>query len=209
MNLFGFILDLERIKNTKLLGVHLNENLLSDEHFKNLASSCYATLASLRKIKHFTPYKLRKHLAESLILSRLDYCDIVMFPLPQHLLKRLQRIQFAAASFVTGRYVNSFESLLKLDWLPARQRRDQHLLKTAHKALYGHNWPQTLRLEKVKHTRLLRSNSTVNLVVPHVSNTFQDTAARIFNTLPSGTKSCVDSKSFSKQAFTFLKSRLS
>ena len=132
-----------------------------------------------------------------------------MFPLPQHLLKRLQRIQFAAASFVTGRYVNSFESLLKLGWLPVRERRDWHLLKTAHKALYSHNWPQTLRLEKVKHTRLLRSNSTVNLVVPRVSNTFQDTAARIFNTLPSGTKSCVDSKSFSKQAFTFLKSRLS
>ena len=100
--------DLERVKNTKLLGVHLNENILWDENVKNLASSCYTTLASLRKIKHFTPYKLRKHLAESLILSRLDYCDIVMFPLPQHLLKRLQRIQFAAASFVTGRYVNSF-----------------------------------------------------------------------------------------------------
>jgi len=49
---------------------------------------------------------------------------------------------------------------------------------TAHKALYSHNWPQTLRLEKVKHKRLLRSNSTVNLVVPRVSNTFQDTAAR-------------------------------
>ena len=130
-------------------------------------------------------------------------------PLPQHLLKRLQRIQFAAASFVTGRYVNSFESLLKLGWLPVRERRDQHLLKMAHKALYSHNWPQTLGLEKVKHTRLLRSNSTVNLVVSHVSNTFRDTTARIFKTLPSGTKSCVDSKSFSKQAFTFVKSRLS
>ena len=123
-----------------------------------------------------------------------------MFPLPQHLLKRLQRIQFAAASFVTGRYVNSFESLLKLGWLPVRERRDWHLLKTAHKALYSLNWPQTLILKKVKHTRLLRSNGTVNLA---------DTAARNVNTLPSGTKSCVDSKSFSKQAFTFLKSCLS
>ena len=111
------------------------------------------------------------------------FCDIVMFPLPQHLLKRLQRIQFAAASFATGRYVNSFQSLLKLGWLLVRERRDWHLLKTAHKALYSHNWPQTLRLEKVKHTRLLRSNSTVNLVVPPVSNTFQDTAALIFTTL--------------------------
>ena len=201
--------DLERFKNTKLLGVYLNKNLLWDEHVKNLASSCYTTLASLRKIKHFTPYKLQKHLAESLILSRLDYCDIVMFPLPQHLLKRLQRIQFAAASFATGRYVNSFESLLKLGWLPVRECQDWHLLKMAHKALYNYNWPQTLRLEKVKHTQLLRSNSTVNLVVLRVSNTFQDTAAWIFNTQPSGTKLCVDSKSFSKQAFTFLKSHLS
>ena len=49
----------------------------------------------------------------------------------------------------------------------------------------------------------------VNLMVPRVSNTFQDTAARIFNTLPSGITWCVDSKLFSKQAFTFLKSRLS
>ena len=111
--------DFERVKNTKLLSVHLNENLLWDEHVKNLISSCYTTLASLRKIKHFTPFKLRKHLAESLIPSRLDYCGIVMFPLPQHLLKRLQRIQFAAASFVIGRYVNSFKSLLKLGWLRA------------------------------------------------------------------------------------------
>ena len=82
MDLFGFILDLERVKNTKVLGVHLNENLLSDEHAKNLASSCYTTLASFRKIKHFTPYKLRKHLPEILILSRLDYCDTVMFHFP-------------------------------------------------------------------------------------------------------------------------------
>ena len=33
--------DLERVKNTKLLGIHLNENLLWDEHAENLASSCY------------------------------------------------------------------------------------------------------------------------------------------------------------------------
>ena len=73
--------DLERVKNTKLLGVHLKEKLLWDENVKNLASSCNTTLASLRKIKHPTPYKLQKHFVESPILSRLDYCDIVLFPL--------------------------------------------------------------------------------------------------------------------------------
>ena len=109
--------DLERVKNTKLLGVHLDENLLWDEHVWNLASSCYSTLARLKKIKHFTSYKLRKHLA--------------------------------------------------------------------------------------RHTRLPKSNSTVNLVVPHVSNTFQDTAARIFNTLPSGTKSLWTANNFQNRPLRF------
>jgi hypothetical protein len=98
---------LERVKSTKLLGAHLKENLKWDVHVKHLASTCYGTLANLRKIKNFTTFTLRKHLAESLINSRLDFSDIVFYPLTEHLLKRLQRIQYSAASFVTGRYVNT------------------------------------------------------------------------------------------------------
>jgi hypothetical protein len=81
---------------------------------------------------NFTTFTLRKHLAESLIISRLDFSDIVFYPLTEHLLNRLQRIQYSAASFVTGRYVNSIESILKLGWLPTRERRDWHILKAAH-----------------------------------------------------------------------------
>ena len=72
--------DLERVKNTKLL----DENLLWDEHAENLASSCYTTLASLRKIKHFTPYKLRKHLVKSFVLSKLDYSPTLPEKTPAH-----------------------------------------------------------------------------------------------------------------------------
>ena len=34
--------DLERVKNTKLLGVHLDENLLWDEHVKNIIMLYYS-----------------------------------------------------------------------------------------------------------------------------------------------------------------------
>ena len=54
----------------------------------------------LRKLKYLAKYELRKQLAETLILSKLDYADLVFYPLPQFLLRRLQRVQFAAASFV-------------------------------------------------------------------------------------------------------------
>ena len=53
-----------------------------------------------RKLKNFSGYRLRKHLVESLVLSKLDYCDTVYYPLPEFQLKRLQRVQLVAASFV-------------------------------------------------------------------------------------------------------------
>ena len=87
-------------------------------------------------MKHFTDFNLRKRLAELLVLSRLDYCDSVFSPLPQYLLKRLQNIEFAAASFVYGRSVNGIGDILKLNWLPVRERRDFNLLKLTFKALY-------------------------------------------------------------------------
>ena len=61
--------------------------------------------------------KARKHLVETLILSKISYCDIVFYPLPKFLLARLQRLQFAMASFVTCKYVNSISTILDLGWL--------------------------------------------------------------------------------------------
>ena len=56
-------------------------------------SSCYATLALIRKLKHLTPFPVRKQLAECLILSKIDYNDIVSHPIPEYLLRRLQHVQ--------------------------------------------------------------------------------------------------------------------
>ena len=120
---------LERIKSCKLLGVHINELLKWDDHIKHTVSGCYATLSILRKLKYLAKYELRKQLAETLIFSKLDYADLVFHPLPQFLLRRLQRVQFAAASFVLGHYVKNFREVLKIGWLPINERRDLNLLK--------------------------------------------------------------------------------
>ena len=81
---------LERIKSCKLLGVHMNEHLKWDDHIKHTVSGCYATLSILRKLKCLAKYGLGKQLAETLILSKLDYADLVIYPLPQFLLRRVQ-----------------------------------------------------------------------------------------------------------------------
>ena len=70
------------------------------------------------------------------ILATLSFC-----PLTERLTNRLQRVQYHAASFVTDKSVNSVDSIFKLGWPPMRERRDWHLLKTVHKALYSNTWP--------------------------------------------------------------------
>ena len=85
---------LKRAHSIKLHGVHMTDTLKWDDHVSHLASSCYGVLAALRKIKNFTNYHLRKHLVECLVLSRLDFNDIIFYSITDCLLKRLQRIQF-------------------------------------------------------------------------------------------------------------------
>ena len=90
---------------------------------------------------------------EALLVIYMLFNDIIFYPITDCLLKRLQRIQFAAASFVFGRYVNNIDSILKLGWLPMKERREWHVLKAAHEAIYSHYWPRNLQLEQVRHAR--------------------------------------------------------
>ena len=146
---------------------------------------------------------LENILVECPLLSRLDFNDIIFHPITDWV--RLQHIQFVAASFVFGCNVNNSDSLLKLGWLPMKEVREWHVLKAAHKAIYSHDWPRNLQLEQVKHARNLRSSSTINLVIPHASDTFQYSAAAFFNSLPSNVKCCDNFKSFSKQTLCILR----
>jgi len=197
--------NLEREAVSTLLGVHLDSNLKWDSHINNLLKSCYGTLRTLRKLKNFTDFKLRKYLVETLILSKVNYCDTVFYPLPKFLLSRLQRLQFAMASFVTSKYVNNISTILDLQWLPIAELRDYSLLKLTFKALYSTSWPSYLNLETVKIVRHLRSNSATRLVVPFTSGTFQHSAAILFNSLPAHVRNCSDFRPFCTLCKNFLK----
>jgi len=98
---------IERVKEFKLLGLTFSEDMKWNSHIKQATSKAYGTLKTLSKIKRFVPYHLRKQLAESLVLSRLDYGNALLQNAPKYLHQQLQRIQNATASFVRGRYSSS------------------------------------------------------------------------------------------------------
>ena len=68
---------LDRVTNSRILGVEFDENLNWQNHVTKAIKTCYSTLASLRKMKRLTDFKLRKQLSEQLVLSKLSYCDTV------------------------------------------------------------------------------------------------------------------------------------
>ena len=98
-------------------------------------------------------------------MSKLDYANLVFYPLPQFLLRRLQRVQFAAASFVLGHYVKNFRDVLKIGWLPINERRDLNLLKSCFKALHNtETWPDYLKIIKQECRKEMRSSNSIKLV---------------------------------------------
>ena len=61
----------------KLLGVTFDCNLTWNEQINIITKSSYCVLRVLKTFKRFTPFTTRKCLAESLVLSRTNYCNVV------------------------------------------------------------------------------------------------------------------------------------
>ncbi|XP_074638907.1 uncharacterized protein LOC141897282 [Acropora palmata] len=96
--------SLERMTSTKLLGVHMQDHLTWNIHINELVTSSYGALAVLKKLRNLASFRVKKQLAESLILSKLDYASTVFYALPECQQKRLQKVQNVCAGYVLGRY---------------------------------------------------------------------------------------------------------
>ena len=182
---------MERVSTAKLLGTELHQSLKWNHDINAKISSCYATLSVLRKLKNSAPFHVKKQLAESLILSKLDYNDIVRYPTHDYLIKCLQRVQLAAAGFVCKKFAD-LHDILKLKWLPIAERQEYHLAKSVEQ------WPEHLRLEQYVPSRTLRSSSEFKLTLSSVPGTYNYNASWVFNTLPTTVRSCRDINQFNR-----------
>ena len=194
--------QIEREKSVKLLGVKIDEHLTWQNQLNDVISSCYGSLSTLRKLKNFTTFTLRKQLVDAIIFSKIDYNDFI-YSLTVTQQKKLQRLQLAACSFVYGRYC-TITDVLNLKWLPVKERRNMHLLRITHKAINNATWPSTCQLMLQNPTRALRTSNETRLKPTNDIGTFQDSASKIFNTLPTTLKSDSNYKSFCRKTKAYL-----
>ena len=83
------------------IGVIFDNTLCLNDHITKVCQTCHYWLKNIRRIRRCLSVTATQLLVQVLVLSRLDYCNALYVGLPQQRLGRLQRIQNAAARFIT------------------------------------------------------------------------------------------------------------
>ncbi|KAF4092430.1 hypothetical protein AMELA_G00020950 [Ameiurus melas] len=82
------------------LGVILDDDLIFTVHISATAVSCSFILYNIKKIRPNITEQATQLLVQALVISKLDYCNSLLYGLPARSIKPLQMIQIAAAFLV-------------------------------------------------------------------------------------------------------------
>ena len=110
-------------KSARNLGVIFDKNYTCS-HISVVCSSCFYHMRDLRHIRRHLELDSAKLLATSLVSSRLDYCNSLLYGIADIDVTRLQRVQNQLAHLVTKSppFTRSIPLLCYLQWLPVRFR---------------------------------------------------------------------------------------
>ena len=112
----------------KNLGFTLDCHLTMNAHVSNIARTCYFELRRLAYIRRFLTSTATATLVSAFVLSRIDYCNSLLFGSTLDVTSHLQRIQNYAARVILRLPMSSRITihLKSLHWLPVIVR--QHLV---------------------------------------------------------------------------------
>ena len=106
------------------LGVIIDDRMSFDKHVSSVCQSCHYHMKALRQIRHSLSFETASAVARSIVISRLDYCNSVLYGTSRKNLKKLQNIQNSLARIVHSLHARSTtQPLLKaLHWLSVEKR---------------------------------------------------------------------------------------
>ena len=122
MNIAGSTVPLT--EKIKLLGVTIDENLSFNAHIAALCQASYYHIRALRHIRGSLTLNAAKSIACSLVASKIDYANSVLYGINAKNLNRLQVMQNSLARVVMNApRLTSTKSLFEqLHWLPIQHR---------------------------------------------------------------------------------------
>jgi len=149
-------------------------------HVSKTVSTCFYHLRRLRQLRRHVDIDTMKQLVSAFIFSRLDYCNAVLYGLPQSTIGPLQRVQNAAARVTLGLSPRDHvrPALKELHWLPVAHRIQYKvalLMFMVHYnrcPMYLSESVQPVSSNPVR--QRLRSASSLDYIVPRTKTKFGD-----------------------------------
>ena len=160
------------------LGTWFDSKMSMLSHINKTCSSAFYYLYNMRRIRKYLSRSVTESLVHAFITSRIDYCNSLLYGLPNSHIMKLQRIQNAAAWLVTGTPTFCHVKPLRLTFT----------------CLYGEapNYLIDLITIKKQSRYSLRSNESLFLELPGIKThptlgdrAFQSAAPYLWNALPS------------------------
>ncbi len=175
------------------LNVIFDDQQTFKDQIAKTARSCRFALHNIRKIRPFLPQHAAQLLVQALVISRLDYCNVLQAGLSSCTIKPLQMIQNAAARLVfkEPKRAHVTPLFISLHWLPIAACIKFRTLMLAYRTATGpaRSYFHSLITIYIP-SRSLRSASERRLVVPSqrgtksLSRTFSLTVPGWWNDLP-------------------------
>ena len=178
----------------RYLGVWLDASLNFKLHVTKKCKAAMLNFIRIRGIRHLLTEEATSSLVLSLCVSHLDYCNAVLYGLPDVTISRMQKVQNMCARLVLRRskWDSAKACLAKLHWLPIRQRIIFKICVLTFKLLHGQGPVYLQDLLHYRHnTRSLRSTMDQSLLlIPRTklktfaARSFSVAAPTLWNDLP-------------------------
>ena len=191
----------------KTLRVTLDSRLTFQHHVSSICKSCFFIFVP-SATSVLPSHRTWQNQLQSLVGSRLDYANSLLYGTSQGNLHKLQRIQNTLAKLVCPGHTHSSEALRSLHWLPIRQRIDFKIATLTFKLLnFGSPIYLSCLLKPYLPARALRSHGQRLLATPHVktcigSRAFRVAAPSVWNALPLHVRSSPSIDTFKRELKT-------
>ena len=178
----------------KILGSWFDSHMDMATHITKTCGSAFFYLYNIRHIRKCLTSECTEKLIHAFITSRLDYCNSLLYGVPDHHMQRLQRIMNSRARliFCARKHYHITPLLQQLHWLSIRLR--SNILLISFQVFQGSAPKYFIDLISVLPPSpydLRRNNKGILLSIPKRftkvtmgDRTFMATAPRLWNSLP-------------------------
>ncbi len=127
------------VESVRDLGAYFDSTMSMEPHIDAKCSAAFRQLYSIRRIRRFLTREATETLIHAFIFSHLDYCNGLLYDIPDYQMAKLQRIQNMAARLVfkLPKFSHVTPLMVDLHWLPVCYRVKFKLLLYVFKGIHG------------------------------------------------------------------------